>query len=119
MVPELCERIDFPAFLWLKGTTLPSILYRVTQLVVAEDLRNQIEKEASLNLQTSMQVHQWNSLKIEEQGRGQENNTDPINEESILEEDNEEVHNFTSLDMSLNVDSRFYHYYDNNCYYYL
>lgn len=48
LIPELCWRINFPALYWLKATTLPSILHRVSQLLIAEDLRLTIARETKL-----------------------------------------------------------------------
>lgn len=50
LVPELCTKINFPALYWLKATILPSILHRISQLLVAEDLRYTIAKETNLGL---------------------------------------------------------------------
>ncbi|EZA61552.1 Endoribonuclease Dicer [Ooceraea biroi] len=48
LIPELCWKINFPALYWLKATTLPSILHRVCQLLIAEDLRETIAREAGI-----------------------------------------------------------------------
>lgn len=48
LIPELCWKINFPALYWLKATTLPSILHRLSQLLIAEDLRKIIAKETNL-----------------------------------------------------------------------
>ena len=48
LVPELCNKINFPALYWLKATTLPSILHRITQLLTAECLRQKIQEEARI-----------------------------------------------------------------------
>ncbi|XP_020280276.1 endoribonuclease Dicer [Pseudomyrmex gracilis] len=48
LIPELCWKINFPALYWLKATTLPSILHRLSQLLIAEDLRQIITKETYL-----------------------------------------------------------------------
>lgn len=50
LVPELCIKINFPALYWLKATILPSILHRISQLLIAEDLRYTIAKETNLGL---------------------------------------------------------------------
>lgn len=42
LVAELCMRFDFPSVLWLKATCLPTILHRVTYLLLAEELRQNI-----------------------------------------------------------------------------
>lgn len=42
LVAELCVRFEFPSVLWLKATCLPSILHRITYLLLAEELRQNI-----------------------------------------------------------------------------
>ncbi|XP_043279610.1 endoribonuclease Dicer isoform X2 [Venturia canescens] len=49
-VAELCNRTNFSALYWLKASYLPSVLHRVCQLLVAEDLRAQIVREARLGV---------------------------------------------------------------------
>ncbi|CAK9800088.1 Endoribonuclease Dicer [Anthophora plagiata] len=61
LVPELCSRINFPALYWLKATMLPSILYRVSQLLVAENLRHAIGIETKLG---SLSNNKWPPLVI-------------------------------------------------------
>ncbi|CAL1687755.1 unnamed protein product [Lasius platythorax] len=48
LIPELCWRINFPSVYWLKATMLPSILHRISQLLIAEDLRVTIARETKL-----------------------------------------------------------------------
>ncbi|XP_051160014.1 endoribonuclease Dicer-like [Leptopilina boulardi] len=50
LVPELCDIINFPALYWLKATALPSIIHRITQLLIADDLRQEIEKNANITV---------------------------------------------------------------------
>ncbi|XP_015599757.1 endoribonuclease Dicer isoform X2 [Cephus cinctus] len=64
LVPELCDRIDFPALYWLKITTLPSILHRITQFLVADELRNLIAAEAKLGLSMLPPGEKWEPLMI-------------------------------------------------------
>ncbi|XP_034253907.1 endoribonuclease Dicer-like [Thrips palmi] len=45
MVPELCMPLPFPAALWLKLSTLPSVLHRLSRLLVVEEFRRIIAKE--------------------------------------------------------------------------
>ena len=63
LVPELCYKINFPSVYWLKATTLPSILHRICQLLVAEDLRVTIAKETGLG---TLILKESSSLKIED-----------------------------------------------------
>ncbi|KAL6436316.1 hypothetical protein ACFW04_004692 [Cataglyphis niger] len=63
LIPELCWKINFPALYWLKATTLPSILHRISQLLIAEDLRVIIAKETNLG---SLTLEKWSPLTMEE-----------------------------------------------------
>lgn len=45
LVAELCVRFAFPSVLWLKATCLPSILHRITSLLLAEELRQNIVRD--------------------------------------------------------------------------
>ncbi|XP_058793942.1 endoribonuclease Dicer isoform X1 [Phymastichus coffea] len=66
MVPELCKKIEFPALYWLKATTLPSIIHRIKQLLVAIDLRDQIAEEACLSLETRKPEKKYEALWIKD-----------------------------------------------------
>ncbi|XP_011300777.1 endoribonuclease Dicer [Fopius arisanus] len=50
LVPELCERITFPRLYWLKAMYLPSVIHRLSQLLIAEDLRKRIVRETGLGV---------------------------------------------------------------------
>lgn len=62
LIPELCWKINFPALYWLKATTLPSILHRISQLLIAEDLRVVIARETNLGSST---CEKWSPLTSE------------------------------------------------------
>lgn len=62
LIPELCWKINFPALYWLKATTLPSILHRISQLLIAEDLRVVITRETELG---SLSLEKWSSFTLE------------------------------------------------------
>ncbi|XP_070162593.1 endoribonuclease Dicer isoform X3 [Polyergus mexicanus] len=62
LIPELCWKINFPALYWLKATTLPSILHRISQLLIAEDLRVVIARETNLG---SLTLEKWSPLTLE------------------------------------------------------
>lgn len=105
LVPELCTKINFPALYWLKATTLPSILHRISQLLIAEDLRCLIAKETNLGLLSN---NKWPPLVITEEER--EDSFEPLLETSTMENDNlqpEPVLNGPEIDV-LNTES--YHY---------
>ncbi|KAL0108749.1 hypothetical protein PUN28_014111 [Cardiocondyla obscurior] len=63
LIPELCKRKNFPAVYWLKATTLPSILHRICQFLIAEDLRITIAKETKLG---ALVLNEMSSIIIEE-----------------------------------------------------
>ncbi|KAH8873712.1 Endoribonuclease Dcr-1 [Schistosoma japonicum] len=48
LIPELCFRHSFPASVWRKAVCIPSILYRLEQLLLAEELRHRIAYETNL-----------------------------------------------------------------------
>ncbi|KAL7303434.1 hypothetical protein TKK_0004617 [Trichogramma kaykai] len=50
LVPELCCRMTFPGVYWLKANLLPTILYRLSQLLVADDFRVKILQEANIGI---------------------------------------------------------------------
>ncbi|XP_033221777.1 endoribonuclease Dicer isoform X2 [Belonocnema kinseyi] len=81
LVPELCNKINFPALYWLKATTLPSVLHRITQLLTAECLRQQIEVEAKVK--TSCPTDSWSPLIITENDEKKETAPDVTLDESI------------------------------------
>ncbi|XP_025264753.1 endoribonuclease Dicer isoform X1 [Camponotus floridanus] len=62
LIPELCWKINFPALYWLKATTLPSILHRISQLLIAEDLRVVIAREIDLG---SPNLQKWSPFTLE------------------------------------------------------
>ncbi|XP_023246881.1 endoribonuclease Dicer [Copidosoma floridanum] len=66
MVPELCERYEFPSVYWLKATTLPSILHRISQWLIAEELRNEIAAYMYPLIQNPSPNHKWEPLKVDE-----------------------------------------------------
>ncbi|KAK7904401.1 hypothetical protein WMY93_017008 [Mugilogobius chulae] len=52
LVPELCAIHPIPASLWRKAVCLPSILYRLHCLLIAEELRSQTATEAGVGSQS-------------------------------------------------------------------
>lgn len=62
LIPELCWKINFPALYWLKATTLPSILHRISQLLIAEDLRVVIARETNLG---TLSLEKWSHFVLE------------------------------------------------------
>ncbi|KAM9355599.1 endoribonuclease Dicer isoform 2-T2 [Pholidichthys leucotaenia] len=52
LVPELCAIHPIPASLWRKAVCLPSILYRLHCLLIAEELRAKTASEAGVGSQT-------------------------------------------------------------------
>lgn len=64
LIPELCWKINFPALYWLKATTLPTILHRISQFLIADDLRNIIAQETDLG--KILPLQKWPSLTLTE-----------------------------------------------------
>ncbi|VDM30714.1 unnamed protein product [Hydatigera taeniaeformis] len=52
LVPEFCHRHAMPATVWQKAICLPSILYRLQHLLLAEELRSEIARETGLGVIT-------------------------------------------------------------------
>ncbi|XP_076280664.1 endoribonuclease Dcr-2 isoform X2 [Lasioglossum baleicum] len=69
LIPELCTIVKFPALYWLKATMLPSVLHRISQLLVADDLRQLIATEANLGLISNDDY--WPPLIINEEELGE------------------------------------------------
>ena len=49
LIPECCIKVDFPASYLMKGTLLPSILHRVKQLLLVQELTSRIAKDINLS----------------------------------------------------------------------
>lgn len=64
LVPELCIIHPFPASLWRKAVCIPTILYRMNYLLIAEELRVQIATEAHLGLMQPTEEFQFPSLRF-------------------------------------------------------
>ncbi|XP_067000048.2 endoribonuclease Dcr-2 [Anabrus simplex] len=62
-IPELCFRFSFPSVLWLKATTLPSVLHRVSYLLIAEELRLKIAKDLGFDGQKDVR---WEPLRVDQ-----------------------------------------------------
>lgn len=83
LVPELCMQIKFPALYWLKATILPSMLHRISQLLIAEDLRCIIATEANLGYVSN--DHKWPPLILTDEEK--EESYEPSIEISVDEND--------------------------------
>ncbi|XP_043502989.1 endoribonuclease Dicer isoform X2 [Polistes fuscatus] len=85
LVPELCSKIEYPALYWLKATTLPSVLHRISQFLIALDLREIIVQEAKLGISIhDLKDHDWPPLIIDAL-------ESPIKSEQVLESALDEV----------------------------
>ncbi|XP_045117538.1 endoribonuclease Dcr-1-like isoform X2 [Portunus trituberculatus] len=62
LVPELCTIHPFPASLWRKAVCLPTILYRINALLLADQLRICVAQEVGLGLQTLDPGFSWPPL---------------------------------------------------------
>ncbi|XP_070576462.1 endoribonuclease Dicer-like [Ptychodera flava] len=77
LVPELCYVYPIPASLWRKAVCLPSILYRLNGLLLAEELRALVAREANVGMATLSEDFKfddlsfgWDEFKIDEQKDG-------------------------------------------------
>ena len=50
LVPELCDIHPFPASFWRKAVCIPAILYRMSSLLIAEELRLRIASETKVGV---------------------------------------------------------------------
>ncbi|KAM8920949.1 endoribonuclease Dicer isoform 1-T1 [Pelodytes ibericus] len=62
LVPELCAIHPIPASLWRKAVCLPSILYRLHCLLIAEELRSQTAIDAGVGVQTLPEDFRYSNL---------------------------------------------------------
>ncbi|XP_063958969.1 endoribonuclease Dicer-like [Lytechinus pictus] len=62
LVPELCYIYPIPASLWRKAVCLPSILYRLNALLIAEELRVQVAEEAGIGLKKLPEEYPYPNL---------------------------------------------------------
>ncbi|CAB0033426.1 unnamed protein product [Trichogramma brassicae] len=94
LVPELCCRMTFPGVYWLKVNLLPTVLYRLSQLLVADDFRVKILQEANIGIKP------WDPnirppplpLKVNNDEEESDHNNsleESLDEETISEEDEE------------------------------
>ncbi|XP_069680713.1 endoribonuclease Dicer isoform X2 [Periplaneta americana] len=65
LVAELCMRFDFPSVLWLKATCLPTILHRITQLLLAEELRQTIASDTGVGCIELPPGLEWKPLTVD------------------------------------------------------
>lgn len=65
LVAELCMRLEFPSVLWLKATCLPTILHRVTYLLLAEELRQNIARDAGVGCAELPPGKEWEALSVD------------------------------------------------------
>ncbi|XP_034947667.1 endoribonuclease Dicer-like [Chelonus insularis] len=116
LIPELCCKINFPAIYYLKAQTLPSILHRINQLLIAEELRQQIATEAQLgSISASEDQDSWETLhfsddEIPSDEEATNENIDDTDEygthiEDILDEtdDHDTVKEDTKIEADINI----------------
>ncbi|GBP52114.1 Endoribonuclease Dcr-1 [Eumeta japonica] len=58
-IPEFCIHYDFPGVLWYKAIMLPSLIHRLTMLLVAEELRSTIARETNLGYESLPPGETW------------------------------------------------------------
>ncbi|PNF18314.1 hypothetical protein B7P43_G14501 [Cryptotermes secundus] len=66
LVAELCVRFEFPSVLWLKATCLPSILHRITYLLLAEELRQNIMRDIGVGCVELPPDMEWKPLSVDQ-----------------------------------------------------
>lgn len=64
LVAELCVRFEFPSVLWLKATCLPTILHRITYLMLAEELRQNIARDTGVGCVELPLGMEWKPLSV-------------------------------------------------------
>lgn len=64
-VPEYCVRYSFPGIYWYKATILPSILHRMSMLLLANDLRAQVSMETGIGLPVLPPGGIWKPITID------------------------------------------------------
>jgi len=62
LIPEICSIHPFPASFWKKAVCLPSILYRVNCLLLAEELRKQVATSVNIGKIELDENESWPSL---------------------------------------------------------
>lgn len=108
LVPELCEKIEFPAVYWLKASVLPSIVHRIKQLLVALDLRDEIAREAHLKLQPRKSDEKYEPLMIQDNGDHElnESNKETNLDDTALEEEQDAPTDPSEVGALSEVDSK-------------
>lgn len=64
LIAELVSRYQFPSLYWLKATTLPSIIHRITHFLIAEQLRVIIQTDTKLGLPALSDGQKWKELRV-------------------------------------------------------
>ncbi|XP_072932653.1 endoribonuclease Dcr-2 [Epargyreus clarus] len=63
-VPEFCIKQEFPGVLWYKAMMLPSIVHRITHLLIADDLRREIAKGAQYGEHNLPRGEEWLPIQV-------------------------------------------------------
>ncbi|KAI5634355.1 hypothetical protein NE865_12903 [Phthorimaea operculella] len=63
-VPEFCICYDFPAALWYKAIMLPTIVHRVTMLLVAYELRAEVARQAKVGVVHLPAGQEWKPIEV-------------------------------------------------------
>ncbi|XP_044016604.1 endoribonuclease Dicer-like [Aphidius gifuensis] len=108
-IPELCNIIKFSSMYWLKAITIPSILHRINQLLIADELRCEIIRNTNLGV---IDVEKWPSLEFTEQEKilsDLQQQDKPINENSTNDDDDDDDDNDNCSDteslMNMDIDN--------------
>ncbi|XP_052740940.1 endoribonuclease Dicer isoform X2 [Bicyclus anynana] len=64
-VPEFCIKDEYPGVLWYKAILLPSIVHRLSMLLSAEELRDQIAKDTIKGYKPLVKGEEWLPIEID------------------------------------------------------
>lgn len=62
LIPELCIKQEFPASLWLQAKILPTILERISRLLLFDELRTKINSQADIGAREENRI--WEPLTL-------------------------------------------------------
>lgn len=63
-VPELCILQKFPGPFWFKSTILPSIVHRISMLLLADELRSTIARDTGIGVATLPSDSKWQPIEL-------------------------------------------------------
>ncbi|XP_046388881.1 endoribonuclease Dicer-like isoform X2 [Ischnura elegans] len=102
LIPELVTKRLFPATLWLKATTLPTVLHRFSFMQLASELRTQICKETNIT-RLDPPEGKWKRLPVDCTVEVQENRS--LDVPANFFKDTMEVNQIEAPDLDHDIDS--------------